>query len=73
MAERALAVGGTITGEHGVGIGKRGLMSAQHGPAVEVMAAIRHALDPRGIMNPGKLLPDTNLAPPVLAAPVTSS
>lgn len=73
MAERALAVGGTITGEHGVGIGKRGLMRAQHGPAVEVMAAIRQALDPRGIMNPGKLLPDTNLAPPVLAPPVTSS
>ncbi|WP_374635200.1 FAD-binding oxidoreductase [Paracoccus sp. (in: a-proteobacteria)] len=58
MAERALAVGGTITGEHGVGIGKRPLMRAQHGDAVKVMAAIKAALDPQGIMNPGKLVPD---------------
>ncbi|MTH64412.1 FAD-binding oxidoreductase [Paracoccus shanxieyensis] len=57
MAERALSVGGTITGEHGVGIGKRGLMRAQHGDAVDVMAAIKAALDPQGIMNPGKMLP----------------
>ena len=60
MAERALAVGGTITGEHGVGIGKRPLMRAQHGDAVKVMAAIKAALDPTGIMNPGKLVPDVN-------------
>lgn len=58
MAERALAVGGTITGEHGVGIGKRPLMAAQHGPAIGVMAAIKAALDPTGIMNPGKVIPD---------------
>ena len=60
MAERALAVGGTITGEHGVGVGKRPLMRAQHGEAVKVMAAIKAALDPEGIMNPGKLVPDMN-------------
>ena len=60
MAERALAVGGTITGEHGVGIGKRSLMRAQHGDAIGVMAAIKTALDPQGIMNPGKMLPDVN-------------
>lgn len=60
MAERALAVGGTISGEHGVGIGKRGLMAAQHGEAWQVMGQIKAALDPRGILNPGKLLPDRN-------------
>ncbi|MDS9466154.1 FAD-linked oxidase C-terminal domain-containing protein [Paracoccus sp. MBLB3053] len=60
MAERALAVGGTITGEHGVGIGKRPLMRAQHGEAIGVMAAIKAALDPGNIMNPGKLIPEAN-------------
>lgn len=60
MAERALAVGGTISGEHGIGIGKRDLMEAQHGEAWQVMAAIKQALDPNGIMNPGKMLPDMN-------------
>lgn len=58
MAERALTVGGTISGEHGIGIGKRVLMGAQHGEAWNVMAQIKAALDPNGIMNPGKLLPD---------------
>ncbi|MTH35661.1 FAD-binding protein [Paracoccus limosus] len=60
MAERALAVGGTITGEHGVGLGKRPLMRAQHGEAIGVMAAIKAALDPENIMNPGKMLPEAN-------------
>ncbi|WP_347267096.1 FAD-linked oxidase C-terminal domain-containing protein [Paracoccus sp. (in: a-proteobacteria)] len=60
MAERALAVGGTITGEHGVGIGKRALMRAEHGEAVAVMAAIKRALDPENILNPGKLIPEVN-------------
>lgn len=60
MAERALAVGGTISGEHGIGTGKRGLMAAQHGAAWHVMGAIKAALDPAGIMNPGKMLPDRN-------------
>jgi D-lactate dehydrogenase (cytochrome) len=60
MAERALAVGGTITGEHGVGLGKRPLMRAQHGEAIGVMAAIKAALDPETIMNPGKMLPEAN-------------
>ncbi|MTH76196.1 FAD-binding oxidoreductase [Paracoccus aestuariivivens] len=60
MAERALAVGGTITGEHGVGVGKRPLMRAQHGAAIGVMAAIKAALDPDNIMNPGKMIPETN-------------
>lgn len=60
MAERALAVGGTITGEHGVGVGKRGLMQAEHGEGWHVMAGIKAALDPLHILNPGKLVPDRN-------------
>lgn len=60
MAERALAVGGTITGEHGVGIGKRGLMAAEHGEGWAVMGAIKAALDPNNILNPGKLVPERN-------------
>ncbi len=58
MAERALAVGGTISGEHGIGLGKRDLMAAEHGEAWAVMAAIKRALDPNGILNPGKIVPD---------------
>jgi D-lactate dehydrogenase (cytochrome) len=57
MADRALRLGGTITGEHGVGFGKLGFMSAEHGPAWEVMGAIKRALDPSGLMNPGKVVP----------------
>ena len=60
MAERALKVGGTITGEHGIGIGKRALMADEHGQAWQVMGAIKTALDPQNIMNPGKLVPDRN-------------
>ncbi|MFN3276667.1 MAG: FAD-binding oxidoreductase [Paracoccus sp. (in: a-proteobacteria)] len=60
MACAALAVGGTITGEHGVGLGKRGLMEAEHGEGWQVMGAIKAALDPCGILNPGKLVPDRN-------------
>ncbi|MBC9247283.1 FAD-binding protein [Paracoccus sp. 11-3] len=60
MAERALAVGGTITGEHGIGVGKRDLMAAQHGDAWAVMGAIKQALDPQNILNPGKMVPDRN-------------
>lgn len=57
MAERALALGGTITGEHGVGTGKLYLMGAEHGPAWSVMGQIKRALDPHNLMNPGKLVP----------------
>lgn len=60
MAHRALAVGGTISGEHGIGVGKRPLMEAQHGAAWAVMGAIKRTLDPNNIMNPGKLVPDMN-------------
>lgn len=56
MIERALALGGTATGEHGVGMGKLGYMAAEHGDAWDVMGQIKRALDPGGIMNPGKVV-----------------
>ena len=57
MAERALRLGGTVSGEHGIGMGKTKYMRAEHGDAWDVMGAIKAALDPDGLMNPGKLLP----------------
>jgi len=56
MAERALRLGGTITGEHGVGTGKLKHMQAEHGDGWSVMAEIKRALDPQNIMNPGKVV-----------------
>lgn len=56
MAERALAMGGTVTGEHGVGMGKLDYMAAEHGDGWGVMGDIKRTLDPKGIMNPGKLV-----------------
>ena len=56
---RALAVGGTATGEHGVGLGKRDFLEAEHGAeAVALMRTLKAALDPLNILNPGKILPD---------------
>ena len=57
MAERALRLGGTISGEHGIGMGKLPLMAAEHGAAWSVMGQIKRALDPHNLMNPGKLVP----------------
>ncbi len=56
MAERALRLGGTMTGEHGVGMGKKDLMAMEHGQGWDVMARIKRALDPDGILNPGKVV-----------------
>jgi D-lactate dehydrogenase (cytochrome) len=57
MAERALRLGGTISGEHGIGFGKIPLMAAEHGLAWSIMGHIKRALDPHNLMNPGKLVP----------------
>ncbi len=56
MLARALAMGGTSTGEHGIGHGKIDALIAEHGEAVPVMAALKRALDPDNIMNPGKVV-----------------
>ncbi|MEM6667281.1 MAG: FAD-linked oxidase C-terminal domain-containing protein, partial [Pseudomonadota bacterium] len=56
MAERALRLGGTVTGEHGVGMGKLDFMAREHGPGWEVMGEIKRAFDPGNILNPGKLV-----------------
>ena len=56
LVERTLAMGGTCSGEHGVGLGKMKFLEQEHGEALNVMRTIKAALDPLGIMNPGKML-----------------
>jgi D-lactate dehydrogenase (cytochrome) len=57
LAKRAIALEGTCTGEHGVGQGKAKYLKAELGEGVAVMRAIKAALDPLDILNPGKILP----------------
>jgi D-lactate dehydrogenase (cytochrome) len=59
LVERALRMEGTCTGEHGVGLGKRRFLAIEHdAAALDAMRAIKRALDPLDILNPGKILPD---------------
>ena len=58
VLEKCVAVGGTITGEHGVGVEKINQMCAQFGAAeLECFHAVKRAFDPRGLLNPGKAVP----------------
>ncbi|ARE42066.1 D-Lactate dehydrogenase, cytochrome c-dependent [Rhodovulum sp. P5] len=57
LAELALELGGTVSGEHGIGLGKMKYMDAEHGAALTYMRAIKAAFDPHDILNPGKMLP----------------
>jgi D-lactate dehydrogenase (cytochrome) len=56
LINRAIGMGGTSTGEHGVGSGKIAFLEAEHGRGLAVMRQIKQALDPLNIMNPGKIL-----------------
>jgi D-lactate dehydrogenase (cytochrome) len=63
IARLALSQGGTVSGEHGIGMHKLEFMEAEHGTGVAVMQTLKRALDPKGIMNPGKTVPMANYAP----------
>ena len=56
LVDDALRSGGTCTGEHGIGIGKRDALKREYPAAIAVMRSIKQALDPHGIMNPGKVI-----------------
>ncbi|OPY90108.1 MAG: putative FAD-linked oxidoreductase [Syntrophus sp. PtaU1.Bin208] len=57
VVSSALAFEGTCTGEHGIGLGKRQFMAREHGESLETMKKIKELLDPRGVLNPGKMFP----------------
>ena len=58
IVEAAISMGGTATGEHGIGLGKRKFMTLEHGNSLKVMRSIKNSLDPNGILNPGKIFID---------------
>ena len=57
LVDRALAMEGTCTGEHGIGSGKIRSLEKEHGEAVDLMVAIKRTFDPENLMNPGKVVP----------------
>jgi D-lactate dehydrogenase (cytochrome) len=57
LVEDALARGGTCTGEHGIGLGKRGALAREHPDLLPLMEGVKQLFDPHGILNPGKVLP----------------
>ena len=57
LVDRALRMGGTCTGEHGIGSGKIKYMEAEHGDSLDLMRQIKQGFDPDNLMNPGKMLP----------------
>ncbi|NOG50249.1 MAG: hypothetical protein HND48_13095 [Chloroflexi bacterium] len=58
IVQKAIELGGTATGEHGVGVGKVRHMIREHGASLDVMRQIKYTLDPNGILNPGKIFPE---------------
>ena len=58
LVERTLRMGGTCTGEHGIGSGKLKYMQSEHGESLELMRKIKNAYDPDNLMNPGKVIPE---------------
>jgi D-lactate dehydrogenase (cytochrome) len=57
LVQKTLDLGGTATGEHGIGLGKRKFMVAEHGSSLEWMKKVKNLFDPNGILNPGKIFP----------------
>lgn len=59
IARYAVEQGGTVTGEHGIGIGKRDLLGEEHTDGtVDLMRRVKETFDPQGILNPGKVFPE---------------
>jgi D-lactate dehydrogenase (cytochrome) len=58
LVDYALERGGTCTGEHGIGIGKIGFLEREHADLLPLMRGIKRVFDPKGILNPGKVLPE---------------
>jgi D-lactate dehydrogenase (cytochrome) len=56
LVHHALALGGTASGEHGIGLVKRGYMAAEHGAALDWMRRLKTLFDPQGLLNPGKII-----------------